>query len=74
MATGSPVVIRVLSTHLLDTNLVQKPGSTPSPLDSENLSAVAKTKLQIIHYLAASFSAIYFLWNSKRNNNSKKIK
>lgn len=42
VAIGSPMVIRALSTHLLDTNLVQKPGSTPSPLDSENLSGVAK--------------------------------
>lgn len=62
VATSSPVVIRVLSAHLLDTNLVQKPGRTPSPPDWECNS---KTKPRVINYLTASFSAIYFLWKSK---------
>lgn len=31
----------------------------------------SKTKPQVIHYLTASFSAIYFLWKSKKN---KKIR
>lgn len=48
VAPGSPAVIRVLSTHLLRTNLAQKPGSTPSR--SENLSGEAKQKPQTIHY------------------------
>lgn len=43
--SGSPVMIRDLSTHLPNTNPVKIPGSTPSFSDYEDLGVVAKLNL-----------------------------
>lgn len=53
LATGSPEVFGVVSTHLRDTNLALKPGSSPSPSDST-------PKPQRIHYLPASSAIDFF--------------